>query len=414
MSQSFKVLFFIRRGKKFNQEKAPINARVTINGERAEWSVQRYCDPKKWNQKTARRNGMGEESKSLNSFLDALQGNIFSIQKEYMLKNIPLTSDMVRQKILHKEKTLQRTLIEVYKYHNDQFKELVGLQFSEGTFKKFKSALKSVENFIKWKFKRDDMYLTELNYQFITDYEFYLKSVQKMQHNSAIGNLKKLKKIVRICVANKWLEQDPFYVYKMSIKPTHRNFLFKEELEKLEAKNFSIARLELVKDIFLFSCYTGLAYTDIMNLKKQDINVGIDGELWIFTKRCKTDNDSRIPLLPVPKEIINKYHNHPTIVRQVFVLPKISNQRLNSYLKEITDLCQFNKELTFHCARHTFATTVTLSNGVPIETVGKMLGHSSLRTTQLYAKIIDRKVSDDMKLLNEKLKVIEIKKEETL
>jgi len=216
-------------------------------------------------------------------------------------------------------------------------------------------------------------------------------------------NIKKLKKIVRLCVANDWLEKDPFRSYKITTKETHRNFLLKEELETVLNKPLSVQRLDQVRDIFLFSCYTGLSYTDVMELTRNDISIGIDGEEWIFTKRTKTNTASRIPLLPIPKSILEKYVNHPQVLNAGSLLPKLTNQRLNSYLKEITDLCGFTKQLTFHCARHTFATTVTLTNGVPIETVSKMLGHKSLRTTQIYAKILDIKVSDDMKLLKNKL-----------
>jgi site-specific recombinase XerD len=180
----------------------------------------------------------------------------------------------------------------------------------------------------------------------------------------------------------------------------------RDELEMLRTKSISIQRLDQVRDIFLFSCYTGLSYSDVMVLSAKDISIGIDGEQWIFTNRTKTGTASRIPLLPVAKEILEKYADQSQIVNCGRLLPKLTNQRLNSYLKEIGDLCGFNKELTFHCARHTFATTVTLTNGVPIETVGKMLGHKKLRTTQIYAKILDSKVSSDMRELKEKLKVV--------
>lgn len=218
-----------------------------------------------------------------------------------------------------------------------------------------------------------------------------------------MGNIKKLKKIFRQCVANDWLDKDPFRSYKITTKKTHRNFLLQNELELLRKKKINIARLDQVRDIFLFSCYTGLSYGDVMMLCKNDISIGMDGEQWIFTTRIKTNTASRIPLLPIAKEILEKYSTQPQIINAGTLLPKLSNQRLNSYLKEITDICGFNKELTFHCARHTFATTVTLTNGVPIETVGKMLGHKSLRTTQIYAKILDNKVSDDMQQLKKKL-----------
>jgi site-specific recombinase XerD len=402
MSQNFKVLFFLKKGRNTKVNSLPVYVRVTVEGKRVEWSVQRKCEPGfKWNQALGRATATREEAKNLNAYLDVIQGNIFMIQKEYLLRNEPVTAEQVRSKMLHKVEEKQHSLIEVFKYHNEQFQKLVGLEFSHGTYKKYKSVLKSLENFIEWKFNKKDILLSAANHQFITEYEFYLKSVQKIQHNSAMGNIKKLKKIIRQCVANDWLLKDPFRSYKITTKETHRNYLLTDELDILRTKFITIQRLDQVRDIFIFSCYTGLSYTDVMMLKHNNIAIGIDGDQWIFTKRNKTDTLSKIPLLPIAKEIIEKYQSQNLIANTIF--PKLSNQRLNSYLKEIGDICKFNKELTFHCARHTFATTVTLTNGVPIETVGKMLGHKNLRTTQIYAKILDNKVSNDMQQLKNKL-----------
>jgi site-specific recombinase XerD len=181
-----------------------------------------------------------------------------------------------------------------------------------------------------------------------------------------------------------------------------RAFLSQDEIETMFNKEFGTDRLNLVKDIFLFSCFTGLAYADVKKLKRNNIALGVDGERWIFINRTKTDTRSNIPLLPISTAILEKYQNHPQAINQERLLPILSNQKMNSYLKEIADLCGIHKELTFHIARHTFATTVTLTNGVPIESVSKMLGHKNLHTTQHYAKILDLKVSDDMKVLKEK------------
>ena len=403
MSQNFKILFYLKKGRNRNEKSLPIYVRLTINGERAEWTCQRNCDPVKWNQHTGRAIGNKDETKILNQHLDAIQANIFQVQKEYTLRNEPVAAAQVRAKILHETEEKKHSLIEVYQYHNDQFEKLVGSGFSYGTYKKFKSALKSLKNFLEWKFKKQNVYLTEVSHKFITDYEFYLKAVQKLQHNSAMVNVKKLKKIIRQCVANDWLDKDPFKSYKITTKETHRNFLMEDELETLIKKDISVPRLDQVRDLFLFSCYTGLSYTDVMVLTQNNISIGIDGEQWLFTTRTKTDTTSRIPLLPVARNIIEKYSKQPDIINSGNLLPKLTNQRLNSYLKELSDICEFNKTLTFHCARHTFATTVTLTNGVPIETVGKMLGHKSLRTTQIYAKILDTKVSSDMQVLKQKL-----------
>ncbi len=357
----------------------------------------------KWNQKLGRATGTKEEVRILNAYLDAIQGNIFSIQKEYVLRNEPVTADQIRSRILHKIEEKRHGLLEVYKYHNLQFEKLVGLEYSEGTLKKFKSAFKSLQAFIEWKYGKPEVYLHQVDHKFITEYEFYLKSIQKLQHNSAMGNMKKLKKIIRQCVANDWLDKDPFKAYKITSRETNRDFLLKNELESLMKKKIHVQRLDQVRDIFLFSCYTGLSYSDVMKLSSKEIAIGMDGEQWIFINRTKTNAPSRVPLLPIARAILEKYAKLSDLINSDRLLPRLSNQRLNSYLKEIGDICGFNKQLTFHCARHTFATTVTLSNGVPIETVGKMLGHKTLRTTQIYAKILDTKISDDMRTLKEQL-----------
>jgi integrase len=203
-------------------------------------------------------------------------------------------------------------------------------------------------------------------------------------------------------LANEWLDKNPFANYKSKVKEVERVYLTEEEIQSIIGKDFKTDRLSLVRDIFLFSCFTGLAYIDVKNLTKSHISFGIDGEKWIFTHRQKTESGSKIPILPVTQMIIDKYENHPQCINEGKLLPILSNQKMNAYLKEIAGVCEIEKELTFHIARHTFATTVTLTNGVPIESVSKMLGHKNLRTTQHYAKVLDRKVSEDMKILKDK------------
>jgi site-specific recombinase XerD len=204
-------------------------------------------------------------------------------------------------------------------------------------------------------------------------------------------------------LANNWIDRNPFSNYKTKIREVERVYLSEEEIENIINKDFKTDRLSLVRDIFLFSCFTGLAYIDVKNLTKSHISLGIDGEKWIFTHRQKTETASKIPILPITQMIIDKYEDHPECCNQNKLLPILSNQKMNAYLKEIAGVCEIEKELTFHIARHTFATTVTLTNGVPIESVSKMLGHKNLRTTQHYAKVLDKKVSEDMMILRNKM-----------
>ena len=294
-------------------------------------------------------------------------------------------------------------LIEIFQQHNDQVVELIGKDFAPGTVERYKTSLSHTRSFMQWKYKISDIDIRKLNYEFISGYEFWLKSVRRCNHNSTMKYLANFKKIVILCLKNGWLSKDPFVGFKLSKKEVVREFLTKEEMQLILSKQFVSERIGQVRDIFLFSCYTGLAYADVKKLKRSEIITGVDGEKWVFTSRQKTNTASRIPLLSQALQIIEKYTDHPQCDAADRLLPVLSNQKMNAYLKEIADVCGITKQLTYHIARHTFATTVTLSNGVPIESVSKMLGHKNIRTTQHYAKILDKKLSEDMGLLRSKL-----------
>jgi site-specific recombinase XerD len=278
-----------------------------------------------------------------------------------------------------------------------------------GTMKNYYTTKKYVQLFLTEKLKTKDIFLSQLSYKFIVDFELFIKAHQPLDHhkpcgqNTVMKHIERFRKIINIAVKYEWLNKDPFAQFKPSFTKTTRQCLTQDELKRIESKLFSIERLQLVKDLFVFSCYTGLAYIDVMTLSPEHITIGLDGGRWLCTSRKKTDNEVRVPLLPKALELIEKYKGHPKASHQNKLFPNISNQKMNSYLKEIADLCGIQKNLTFHLARHTFATTITLTNGVPIETVSKLLGHSSIRTTQIYAKVIEKKVSDDMVILKQKL-----------
>jgi site-specific recombinase XerD len=311
-----------------------------------------------------------------------------------------VTAENIKNTLLGKSEE-RKFLLEIFQKHNDQLEALVGKDFAPGTLERYKTSLQHTQSFIQWKFGKDDMDIQALNYEFISDYEFWLKTVRNCAHNTTVKYLANFKKIVLSCVKKGWLVRDPFLGYKMVKKEVLREVLDKEELDRIHHKKFCTERLNQVRDIFLFCCYTGLAYIDVKNLRRDQIKVGIDGEKWIFTQRQKTETPTRLPLLPQALEIIDAYNNHPQCCNKGLVLPVMSNQKMNAYLKEIADVCGIQKTLTFHIARHTFATTITLGNGVHIETVSKMLGHKSLKQTQHYAKILDLKVSQDMARLRE-------------
>lgn len=402
MKNTFSVLFYPKRRDSDLPDKASVYMRVTVNGRRSELSINRKINVSKWNHKAEKLSGTKEEVKDFNSYLDALRNKIYAIHQQLLRRDIRITSEAIKNSYLGVDEK-QIMLLEIFQNHNEQMEMLIGKEYALSTVKKYKTAYKHVKNFLAYKFKRKDIPIERLNHSFITNFEFYLKSVKNCNHNSTIKYIKNFKKIVIIALSNGWIDKDPFINYKVHMKTVEREFLSKEEIQMMLYKKLHAPRLELVRDVFIFCCYTGLSYSDVKKLTKNNLVKGIDGEMWIKTNRVKTNTPSNIPLLPTALMILDNYKDHIEVVNRDVLLPVLSNQKSNAYLKEIADLCGITKNLTTHLARHTFATTITLSNGVPIESVSKMLGHKSLRTTQHYAKILDRKVSDDMSILKSKL-----------
>ena len=403
MFTTFNVLFYLKKRNPNQTGPLPISLRIGVNGQRTEVSTGRTWEASRWNSHAGRALGTKEDARSLNAFLDTLQAKLSGCHHLLTEAGKEITADNLRDMLTGKKRQRSKMLLDVFKEHNDRIQALLGNGFEPNTLKGYRTTVKHLTAFISWKFKAEDIELHKLDHAFITDFDFYLRSECGISGVSGAKYIKNLKKIVNSSLAHGWLPKNPFANYKSKAKAGERVFLTKDELEKMRTKEIAIGRIAQVRDIFLFCCYTGLAYIDIKKLKRSEIGVGVDGESWIFTTRQKTDTSSRIPLLAQAQEILNKYKDHPQCDADGALLPVLSNQKMNSYLKEIADTCGISKTLTFHIARHTFATTVTLSNGVPIETVSKMLGHTNLKTTQHYAKILDIKVSEDMKVLKKKL-----------
>jgi site-specific recombinase XerD len=402
LSKSFSLLFYLKKPKNYVQGNQPVYLRITVDAARMERSMQRECEPTRWNAHAGRANGTKEDIKSLNVYLDSVQAKVYEAHRSLLDKKEPITVENMKRK-LGGVTERPRMLLEIFRYHNDQMQQLIrNDEYAKGTWVHFTTTCKHLANFIQQKFHQKDWLITEIDYSFIADFELYLKT-GICAHNTAMKYLGDFRKIVLLCLKKGWLQKDPFFGYKLSRREVNREVLTANELQAMADKQFASERVTLVRDIFLFSCFTGLAYADVAKLKRTEITIGIDGEKWVFTKRTKTDSPSRIPLLPMSLAILAKYEDHPKCCNSGLLLPVISNQKMNAYLKEIADLCGIHKPLTFHIARHTFATTVTLSNGVPMETVSKMLGHKNLRTTQHYAKILDKKISEDMQALRCKL-----------
>ncbi len=403
MSLSISLLFYIKKSKTDASGKTNIYLRITLDRHRSEFSVHRKIHIDLWNSKTQLALGNSAEAQEINRHLGVIKNKVYSIQQNFERDNESYSATDIRNVLLGKDKT-KKMLLEIFQEHNDKVESLIGKDFSAGTAQRYRTCKKHVGEFIKKKYKKKDIPVQDVNHQFITGFEYYLKTTRKCAHNSAIKYVTNFKKIIRIAHANDWIDKDPFLHWKGKLKIVDREFLTQEEIQKIIDKELRIERLDQVRDIFIFCCFTGLSYADVKKLTKDDVVIGVDGKNWIKTRRTKTDTRSNIPILPIAQTIIEKYKDNELMKIKNVVLPVLSNQRMNAYIKEIADLCGITKNLTFHLARHTFATTVTLSNGVPIESVSKMLGHTNLKTTQHYAKILDMKVSKDMEILRNKFK----------
>lgn len=400
---TFGIQFVIRKHR-IKDGEAPIYARITVNTNRCEISVKRRIHTDNWNNGKGMAKGKNPEISKLNSYLEQVRSQLTNYYQELVISKQALNADAIKNKFLGYEES-EHTLMGLIKYHNERMDE----NLEWGTQKNYFTTEKYVSLFLKEKLRKNDISLSELNFKFISDFEYFMRKLKRtdnikpMGNNTVMKHNERLRKMINLSVKMEWIEKDPFTAHKAKFIKVQRGYLTQEELELIEQKNFSIERLQQVIDLFIFSCYTGLAYIDAISLKSTDIKKGIDGGEWIFTARHKTDVPVQIPVLSKASNLIAKYKDHPKTKLSGTVFPVISNQKLNSYLKEVADLCGITKNLTFHLARHTFATTVTLTNGVPIESVSKMLGHSDIRTTQIYAKVVEMKISEDMAKLQTKL-----------
>ena len=408
-SSTFSILFwanFIRA--KDNQ--VSLYARITVNGKRATLSLKRKVLITDWDVHRNRARGTSQKTRILNSYLDETYNHLFQCYRDLKTEHKLITAKAVKARFLGVD-DVHRSVMDIIAYHNE---DMAG-KLKWGTQKNYFTTQKYISKFLLKTFKSTDMYLRELDYNFIIKFEKYLRGhipddhQKKMGNNTIMKHIARFRKLINLSLKLGWIERDPFINFESKFIKTERGFLSLEELQEIENKQFTIPRLELVKDLFVFSCYTSLSYIDVIHLTADNICIGIDGELWIYYRREKTTKPIRIPLLPKALQIIEKYKGNLKSIAQGSIFPKISNQKLNSYLKEIADVCGIKKNLTFHIARHTFATTVTLSNGMPIETVSKLLGHSRISTTQIYAKVIERKVSDDMQRLRAQFNKMENK-----
>lgn len=389
------VLFIIKKAKLLKNGEAPICMRITVNKRVAEVMIKRSIPVDLWNQKKECSKGKDRVATELNHYINTVRAKVLQIHRELEIDNKPITADIIKDCFYGRDK-VQRSLMEVYAEHNEKCRALIGKEYTESTVTKFDTSINRLKEYIRSCYHRDDIMLAELDGQFIRDFDFWLKTEKHCQNNSALKHLKNLKKVVRIALANDWIKKDPFYGIHFKQEEVNVEFLSREELDILMNKEFTIKRLEQVRDIFVFCCFTALAFVDVQQLSHEHLIKDNNGALWIRKARQKTNQMCNIPVLSIPQRILRKYEDNAECIKKGVLLPVISNQRMNAYLKEIADLCGITKRLTTHVARHTAATVVFLANDVSMENVSKILGHSNIRMTQHYAKVLDSSIMRDM------------------
>lgn len=399
MDNSLYVSFYLQN-QSIVTKKHSIYMRVTVAGKRERVNTGVWVLESHWDASKSRIKIHAEESFTNNKLLAALHTKVTEIYTDSLKQSLQVSAKMIKDK-LQSPGEQSEYLIRLLDLHHAYVKRRVGIEVSKATWTKYGTLKLKILGYLKKQYKANDITLDQLNKGFAIGFELYLKAEEGIGHNTAIKYIQFLKRAINYGIGMEWLKHDPFKAFKCTLHQVVRECLTQEEIDRIQAKEFATPRLEQVRDLFVFSCYTGLAYADVKKLKHEEIVKGIDGKLWIQTFRAKTSTRVPIPLLPQALTLIERYRRNAADGKgYVFQVP--SNQKTNAYLKEIADVCGITKKLTFHIARHSFATTVTLSNGVPIETVSKMLGHTNIKTTQIYSKVVDFKISGDMAKLNEK------------
>lgn len=393
--ETFSLMFYIKKTKLLKNGEAPICLRISVKCQYAEIMIKRSIPVNLWDQKKENSKGKAYTDKELNHYLDSVKARVYLIQRELETECKQVTAMAIRDRYNGKGDSF-KTLVEIYEEHNAQCRKLIGIDFTESTVDKFDTSLSHLKEFMEHDYRRNDIPLFEIDNKFVKDFEIYLKTVRGCQHNSSLKHLKNLKKVIRIAQANGWIKKDPFFGIKFSYEDTGIEFLTREELETIANKEFAIPRLAQVRDIFVFCCFTALAFIDVKQLSKEHIIKDNEGNLWINKDRQKTGVMCNVPVLPIAAQILKKYESHPECNKKGVLLPVLSNQKMNSYLKEIADLCGITKNLSTHLARHTAATVVFLANEVKIENVARILGHRKLQMTQHYAKVLDSSIMRDM------------------
>lgn len=394
---SFRVLFFLKKTKLLKNGEASVCMRITVNGTRVENNIRKSIDPALWSQAKETARGKSRRACDLNTYIEEARIKLYQIFCELEQQNRPVTAHLLQKLFFGQEKPEEvRTLLGTMQEHNDQCRALVGTDYALITVRRYESCRRYLAELIRQRYGKEDLPLTEVNGELVRAFAFYLKTEKGCQQNTVIRYMKCLKKITNLARANDWMAKDPFLGIRFHEKEVVREFLTMDELQTIYRKEFPLERLTLVRDVFIFAAFTGLAFIDVQQLAPEHIVRDNNGNLWIRKPRQKTKNMCNIPLLDIPQEILRKYADHPTCRKKGVLLPVPCNQKMNSYLKEIADICMIRKNLTTHAARHSYATSVCLANGVSLENVAKMLGHSNIKMTQHYARVLDSSILRDM------------------
>lgn len=404
---TFSVLFFIKRQKLLKNGEAPICMRITAGRRIVEMMIRRSIPVELWNQSKECSKGRDRKSVELNYFIDTLRTKVLKIHRELELDGKRVDAYAIRDRFYGRDSE-QHTLLEIYTEHNEKCRALVGRDYTKSTVEKFDTSVKRLREFLRDRYDREDIPLHEFDGKFVRDFEHWLKTAIGCQNNSALKHMKNLKKVIRIALNDGRMEKDPFVGIRFRREEVEVAFLSRDELERLISKEFSIKRLEQVRDVFLFCCLTGLAFADVQQLSREHIIKDNNDALWIRKARQKTGQMCHIPLLSAARRLIEKYEHHPDCAGRHVLLPVLSNQKMNAYLKEIADICGITKRLTTHVARHTAATVVFLGNEVSLENVAKILGHSDIKMTQHYAKVLDSSIMRDMKQVEQSFSNIKV------
>jgi integrase len=401
-NSAFSLSYYISRNKPRKSGQVPITMKVYLCGDVVTLSTKRLVMPKDWDPEYGCARGRSPGAKVLNDYLDSLKLHAFKKYNELLIHHDEVTAQLLKDAILGVDSARPKMFVEIWEEHNQRLKKMIGLENSYTNYQKHNTCKNHFVDFLSKEYKLSDLPVKKMEPDLVDRFMFFLKTEKSCSHNTTIKFMHKLKGICIICQRNGWMLKDPFYGIKLGLKDVDRPYLTEAELQRLIDYQSPIDRMIRVRDFFLFACFTGLAYSDVKKLKRSELETN-GNAYWIRTKRQKTGAQTSVPLLEPAMRIIRKYTRLELLNDNDPVLPISSNQKINAYLKELADICGISKVLSFHIARHTFATTVTLTNGVPIESVSKMLGHKNLRSTQHYARIVDKKVGDDMAMLADKL-----------